>query len=104
MAVSSPTNTPGLRSSIVMTTVTADDLVLIDVGHHMLGSIYFKHVLDEVVAANIVEVMRSNRRRVVVEDVAERAIAASYAAPAWIGLLDEYRRHLLKTALVGELL
>jgi hypothetical protein len=89
---------------LVMATVTADDLVLIDVGHYMLGSIYLKHVLDEVVAANIVEVMRSNWRRVVVEDVAERVIAASYAAPARIGLLDEYRHHLLKTALVGELL
>ena len=40
----------------------------------------------------------------VVEDVAERSIAASYAAPARIRLLDEDGRHLLKTALVGELL
>ena len=87
-----------------MTTMTADDLVLIDVGYYMLGSIYLEDVLDEVVAANSVKVVRSYRRRVVVEDVAERAIAASYAAPARIRFVDEDRRHLLKTVLVGELL
>ena len=87
-----------------MTTVTADDLVLIDIGHHMLGSIYFKHVLDEVVAANSVEVVRPYQRWVVIEDIAECSIAASYAAPARIRLLDEDGCHLLKMVLVGELL
>ena len=86
-----------------MTTVTADDLVLIDIGHHMLGSIYFKHILDKVVAANSAKVVRSYQWWVVVKDVAERAIAASYAAPARIRFVDKDRRHLLKTAPVREL-
>ena len=67
-----------------MTTMTADNLVLIDVRYCMLGSIYLEDVLDEVVAANSVEVVRSYQQQVVVEDVAECAIAASYAAPARI--------------------
>ena len=89
-----------------MTTMTADDLVLIDVGYYMLGSIYLEDVLDEVVAASSVEVVRSEsyQRQVVVEDVAECMIAASHAAPARIQFLNEDRHHLLKTALVGELL
>ena len=87
-----------------MTTMMADDLVLIDIRYYMLGSIYLEDVLDEVVAANSVEVVRLYRPRVVVEDVAECAIAASYAAPARIRFLDKDRCHLLKTVLVRELL
>ena len=56
-----------------MTTMTVDDLVLIDVRYYMLGSIYLEDVLDKVVAANSAEVVRLYWQQVVIEDVAEHA-------------------------------
>ena len=44
--------------------------MLIDAGYLMLGSINLEHILGEVGVANIVEIVRSYQRWVVVEDVA----------------------------------
>ena len=53
-----------------MMTVTADDLILIDVGYYMLGCINLEHILDEVGTANIFEMVRLYWWRVVIEDLA----------------------------------